>query len=139
MLRAMFRVFLVFRGLVLVCVVVLVASTGLVLVAAASAGPAGAMVGGGCAVEAATVAGVVELPGAVAAECGVGVFVADVLFEVGALVEGVERVVEASAAVFPDGDALALGPGVDADFDIEGGDVGGVDADDGVAEEASVM
>ena len=85
------------------------------------------------------VAGLFDLPVAVAAECGVGVFVADVLLEVGALVEGVERVVEAGAAVFLDGDALALGPGVDADFDVEGGDVGGVDADDGVAEEASVM
>lgn len=82
--------------------------------------------------------GVFEQPAAVAGDGGFWVLVADVLLEVAALVERIERVIEAGAAVLLDGDALGLAVGVDADVDVERGDAGGVDADDGVAEEAAV-
>ena len=73
-----------------------------------------------------------------AGDGGFGVLVADVLLEVAALVERVQGVVEAGAAVLLDGDALGLAVGVDADVDIERGDAGGVDADDGVAQDAAL-
>ena len=81
-------------------------------------------------VDAAALFGLLDLPTFVAAQRGVGMFVADVLLEVGALVERIERVVEPRPPVLLNRDALALRPRIDPDLDVERGDRAGVDADD---------